>query len=370
MLSERLKLARKRAGLSLRDLAHHLDNQVSAQAIGKYERGEMMPSSTVLIALSKALDLPLGYFMSPMQAKLEGVEFRQKSGTATTDRARVEAEVLEHVERYLMIEEILGFDSASWDNPLAKRHSVDDLDACERLADTVRSHWKLGTDPIPNMTQLLEQHGIKVLLLTLPERVDGLTCLVSRPKAEAVPCIVVNRSMTLERRRMTLAHELGHRFMEVDASVHTEKAANRFAGAFLMPADHLREEIGKQRHALGYREIIQFKQIYRVSAASMLLRLAQLEIISQAALVHAFQTIAKQWRKVEPEPLELPEFRGQKENPSRFERLCYRTLSEDLISLPKAAELLRKPTHDIEVALRGPEGKTINLSMLQSSVKF
>ncbi len=97
MLGERLKLARKRAGLSLRDLAHRLADQVSAQAIGKYERGEMMPSSPVLIALSKTLGLPLGYFMSPMQAKLDGVEFRQKSGTTATDRARVEAEVLEHV---------------------------------------------------------------------------------------------------------------------------------------------------------------------------------------------------------------------------------------------------------------------------------
>jgi len=88
MLGERLKLARKRAGLSLRDLAHRLDDQVTAQAIGKYERGEMMPSSTVLIALSKTLGLPLGYFMSPMQAKLDGIEFRQKAGTTATDRAR------------------------------------------------------------------------------------------------------------------------------------------------------------------------------------------------------------------------------------------------------------------------------------------
>lgn len=357
MLSERLKLARKRAGLSLRDLAHLLDDQVSAQAIGKYERGEMMPSSTVLIALSKALGLPISYFMSPMHAKLEGVEFRQKSGTTATDRARVEAEVLEHVERYLEIEEILGLDSASWNNPIPKRYSISDLVECEDLANTVRVRWKLGNDPIPNMTQLLEQHGIKVLLLELPERVDGLTCLVSRPKRKAVPCIVVNRQMTLERRRLTLAHELGHRFMEVSASAHAEKAANRFAGAFLMPADHLREEIGKQRQVLGYREVVQLKQIYRVSAASMLLRLAQLDIISQAALVHAFQTVAREWRKVEPEPLELLECRGQKEIPSRFERLCYRSLAEDLISLPKAAELLRKSTHDIEFALNGPEGK-------------
>ncbi len=354
MLGERLKLARKRAGLSLRDLAHRLDDQVTAQAIGKYERGEMMPSSPVLIALSKTLGLPLGYFMSPMQAKLDGIEFRQKAGTTATDRARVEAEVLEHVERYLMIEDILGLDSASWNNPLAQRQRIEDPGACEALANQIRGLWALGTDPIPNMTQLLEQHGIKVLLLSLPEGVDGLTCLVRRPGKEAVPCIVVNQQRTLERRRLTLAHEVGHRFIDPDSSYSPEKAANRFAGALLMPADHLQAEIGKHRHALGYREIVQLKRIYRVSAASMLLRLSHLGILSQAALVHAFQTVAKDWRKVEPEPLELPELRGQEETPSRFERLCYRALAEDLISLPKAAELLQKRTNEIEVALNGP----------------
>ncbi|NJL72670.1 MAG: helix-turn-helix transcriptional regulator [Candidatus Competibacteraceae bacterium] len=56
MFGERLKRARKRAGLSLRDLEERLSRQVSAQAIGKYERGDMMPGSAVLIALARALE--------------------------------------------------------------------------------------------------------------------------------------------------------------------------------------------------------------------------------------------------------------------------------------------------------------------------
>jgi Zn-dependent peptidase ImmA (M78 family)/DNA-binding XRE family transcriptional regulator len=354
MFGERLKLARKRAGLSLRGLADHLEGQVSAQAIGKYERNEMMPSSPVLIELSKTLGLPLGYFMSPMQARLDGVEFREKSGTTVADRARVEAEVLEHVERYLLIEEILGLDSATWNNPLHERRRLADAAAVEELAETIRDCWALGTDPIPNMTQLLEQHGIKVLLLPLPERVDGLTCLVRRPDQGAVPCVVVNRQLTLERRRLTLAHEIGHRFIDPESAFGPEKAANRFAGAFLMPADHVQAETGQHRHVLGYREIVELKRLYRVSATALLVRLEQLGIISRAALVHAYQTMAKGWRKSEPEPLEPVEFCGQEETPTRFERLCYRALAEDLISLPKAAELLQKRTSDIEAALNGP----------------
>ena len=55
MIGARLKLARAAAGLSLRELESGLQGLVTAQAIGKYERDEMMPSSSVLIALARAL---------------------------------------------------------------------------------------------------------------------------------------------------------------------------------------------------------------------------------------------------------------------------------------------------------------------------
>jgi transcriptional regulator with XRE-family HTH domain len=77
VFGDRLKLARKKAGLSLRDLSARLEGEerVSARALGKYERGEMMPSSRVLLALSKALGEPVRYFMSPMGAELVYVKY-------------------------------------------------------------------------------------------------------------------------------------------------------------------------------------------------------------------------------------------------------------------------------------------------------
>ena len=50
----------------------------------------------------------------------------------------------------------------------------------EIVAEDLRKEWQLGIDPIPNMTALLEDWGIKVLVIELPERVSGLTCLVRR----------------------------------------------------------------------------------------------------------------------------------------------------------------------------------------------
>ena len=112
MFSERLKLARKRSGQSLRALSSCIGGIVSAQAIGKYERGEMMPSSTVAIALAEALDVSMSYLLSPSNISLESVEFRKLASTRAKERATVEAEVLDHVDRYLQIEELLDIVSS------------------------------------------------------------------------------------------------------------------------------------------------------------------------------------------------------------------------------------------------------------------
>ena len=73
MLGERLRIARKKAGLSLRELAAIMDPPVSAQAISKYEANEMMPSSRVLVGLGKALGVSLDFLMSGEVEELEGV---------------------------------------------------------------------------------------------------------------------------------------------------------------------------------------------------------------------------------------------------------------------------------------------------------
>jgi len=169
MNGERIKLARKKAGLSLRALADKMNGKVSAQAIGKYERDEMVPSSAVLLALNTALDVTLPYLMAPQAVKLGEVEFRAKSSTTAKERAKVETAVLEAVERYLQIEEILDLDSAEWQCPKNMPKRISSPEKAEELADELREEWDLGIDPIPNMTELLEQKGYDVVESDLGE---------------------------------------------------------------------------------------------------------------------------------------------------------------------------------------------------------
>src|SRR5215510_1080561 len=120
MIADRIKLARRKAGFSLRDLSDAMGNRVTAQAIGKYERGEDIPSSGVLSALAKALGVSLAYLLDTQGLQLAGIEFRTKANTSGKDRALVETEVLEWIERYLQVELVLELDSAEWQCPVAK----------------------------------------------------------------------------------------------------------------------------------------------------------------------------------------------------------------------------------------------------------
>ena len=352
MFGERLRLGRKKAGLSLRDLSARLDaeKRVSAQALGKYERGAMKPSSDVLLALSKALGEPVRYFISPMGAKLEKVDFRKKSSTSARDRARVEAAVLDHVERYLTIEEILDLDSSEWDAPVEPMNLSSGKEA-EQLAERVRSNWQLGIDPITDMTELLEERGVKVFVVRLPNDVSGLTCFVRRlANKPSVPVIVVNADHSIERRRMTLAHELAHRVMNTESTVDEEKLAARFAGAFLMPDAHVKSEIGQHRYSIGYRELVALKHLYRVSGATILVRLEQVGIVSHSTMIRLFRTVGRGWRTSEAVPI----VDNVTEKANRFERLCFRALSEDLISMTKAVDLVGKTSVEILQEIRGP----------------
>ena len=344
MFGDRLKLARKKAGYSLRGLSDALGGAPSAQAIGKYERGEMMPRSGVLLQIARALGVSMEFLLSERVEELEATEFRKRSGTSARDRARIEAAVIDGLQRYLAIEEILEPDSGAWRAPQFGNRFLGREEDGEVLARDLRNDWRVGVDPIPNMTSLLEDRGIKVLVISLPEGVSGLTCLVRRPRHKTkVPVIVVNDRVTLERRRLTLAHELAHRLIDATSPVDHERASSVFAGAFLVPRDHLVREIGIRRKALGYQELIHLKRMYRVSAAALLVRLSQAGVIDQSTLAYAFHTFARGWRRNEPNPLEGPGQEGKHELPRRFERFCYWALAEKLIEQSKACELLQRP---------------------------
>lgn len=193
-----------------------IGNRVTAQAIGKYERDESVPNSSVLIALSDALGVSLAYLVGDQSMVLDGVEFRKKHITRKKDQARVQAKALHVIERYLMVEEILALPSAEWDKPREAPYLVRELADADRAARCLREHWNVGIDPIPDLIELLEERGIKVLVVDSEEHIDGLAAQVRHAGREPARVIVIRKGVHGERQRFDLAHELGHMIMDVE----------------------------------------------------------------------------------------------------------------------------------------------------------
>ena len=351
MNGSRLRLARSAAGLSLRALEGRIGGRVTAQAIGKYERNESMPGSGVLIALANALGVSVEYLTSEQDLALEAVEFRKTPVASRREETILQARVIDLLERYISIEQLLSLPSVEWDKPREAPYPVvSDPSEVEQAAISLRTHWDLGRKPILSVVELLEECGVKVLSLELSD-IGGMTAYARRGGTSVDAVIVVNCSDSGERQRFTLAHELGHLVLAADDKVNAEKAAQRFAGAFLMPADTVRTVIGRRRTSIGWSELFSLKRVFAVSVQAIVYRCRDLGIINDALYTRLFRDISRfGWRTPpypEPQPI-------KPEQPSRFERLCSRALAENLISEAKVAELLGVSVRDLSERMDKP----------------
>jgi Zn-dependent peptidase ImmA (M78 family) len=348
MIGSRLKLAREAAGLSLRELEARIDALVSAQAIGKYERDEMMPSSTVLIALAKALAVSPDYLLSKREVALTDVDFRRHSVAGEKEQRAVEAIVLDYAERYLQLEELLPDAAVQWQAPKGVEFFIKQPHDAEAAAQRLRSIWELGISPINSMMELLEDKGIKIVTVDLPETVSGSKAFAKQGSVDAAALMVVNSQHNGERQRFTLAHELGHLVLQFDEPLmpkQQEKAADWFAGAFLVTQELLRKHVGKYRTAIQMQELLYLKSIFKVSIAALVVRCRQIGILTQAAYGRLWGFLKAQgmadFGSAEPQPLPA-------ERPTRMKRLCLRAIVEDVISESKAMALLRMSRKELE----------------------
>lgn len=339
MFKERLKAARLKSGLSLRELAARMENKVSAQAIGKYERGDMSPSPQILEALAIALGLQKDTLTSSHSVKLGPIEFREnKLIRNKSDEKVVNSTINYHLMRYLKIEELVNVTVREWDKPRGCPFIVKGIHEAEWAAHKVRDDWSLGNDPILNLSEFLEERGFKVILVDLPASIAGVTSFVSNNLSGNTPVIVTSKSITGERQRFTIAHELGHLLLDFRGDdINVERACDKFASAFLMPEAIMREALGDSRRTVSLGELVALKKLLGVSVQALTYRAKGLGIITDHTYKMLYSEFARRnWLK----PPYTEPYAIDTEEPQRFKRLCLRALAEEIITEETASELL------------------------------
>lgn len=317
--------------MSQRELSNKLEGQVSPTAIEKYEKGLMMPSSSALILLSKALGMKLDYFFRPFTVAIDTkkFEFRKSASMGVKKVESIKYMVCAEIEKYLEIEGILGNMTTftlDYSNIL-----VEGDDEAKLLARRLREDLNIGSDAIVSAVELLESCGVKIIEIDHDDKFSG-TCNT----AGTIPVIVINRNMTSERKRITIFHELGHLLMHCAEGVDEEKMCNIFANEVLIPSDKFKSLLGASRHDISLVELQAIQREYGISVDALMAKAAQLNIITNNRYTSYYKK--KNALPAFKEAVEASHY--PMEHTNRFERLVYRALASEVISTSKAAALL------------------------------
>ncbi len=323
----RLKSARKMAGLSMEDLVKRAGGVVSKQSISKYEKGMMKPSSDVLIRLASVLGVKPEFFFRHTLIELSKMQFRKRAKLPVKIIESLKQRTIDFLERYIELESVLGI-KGKFCNPLSNFAIMNTQDV-ENASLKLRTAWKLGLAPISNFLELLEENGIRVYEVQNIDDFDGLSARVGD-----LYVIVINKDLSTDRIRFTAAHELAHILCEFPKGSQKEKLCHAFAGAFLLPKTILERELMKKREQITLWELEEIKQFYGISIQAIVKRAHILGIVSDF-YYRNFQVMLnrKGWKKKEP-----VEYKGREEA-IRFKQLLHYGVSEEIITLSRGAEL-------------------------------
>ena len=293
--ARRMEVARLYRGLSKTELAGQMD--IPVRTVNSYEDDSRLPEHEVVLKLAFRLKFPSAWFyrgeidiVSPSV-----MSFRSRRSMTAGMRSRAVAAATlasgvcsPFVHKYLPLSDLLDL---SDETP-------------EQAAQMLRDHWILGEGPIANMIHLLEAKGVGVYWWREPSAIVDAVSFWQDEKA----FVMLNAHITApDRIRYNLAHELGHLVLHRSHDRkeqgyddrQSESEANRFASAFLMPADTFRQECPTQPHLDMFFPV---KQRWGVSIAAMVRRCRDIGVFSDWQYECGFKEISmRHWRLSEPE---------------------------------------------------------------------
>jgi Zn-dependent peptidase ImmA (M78 family)/DNA-binding XRE family transcriptional regulator len=329
----RIKQLRLARGLSLDALADSMGGIVTKQALSKYELGISRPGPSVTTQLARALGIKAMELWTKPSVTVRFLGYRKRQTLPKKWQETFEASLSRKLEERLTLQEYCYKDVA-FDLPV-NAYAVKNESDAEGAAERLREKWKLGLDPISDLTAVLEDHLVHVIECDAPEKFDGISATIEDDTEKVRAAAVVCRANCAgERQRLSLAHELGHVVMKPLGGVDEEKAAFRFAGAFLAPRPCLEREIGSKRTRIRFEELLILKRRFGMSIQALLRRLLDIEVINESHYKWWFIYLTKmKWRKAEPEPLPA-------EIPSWFRQAVLRSVAEGFLSTDEGGKML------------------------------
>ncbi len=339
-LSERIRLARKQAGLSMDALASRIG--VTAQSVSKYEHSQATPSPDVLDRIASATGMTLDFMFRPSLVDLGVAQCRKRKGMPAKTWNRLVALAQDGIERRLILEEILYGDAPP--ELAAPTYAVQCPEDAEKAADRLRVRLGLGEAPVPSMVHVAEAIELRIVPISVDVQSDRFDGLAGWARGVPYAVYLHNGTFPGDRQRFTLAHELGHIILDmreaIDSGFDEENLANRFAGALLIPRESLLSQMEGTRR-VGLSDLLALKSLYGASLQCLVHRAGQCGLIDDATQTAMWIDIKRSgWWTREPNPVTT-------EKPGKHEELLGQALSRGLVTLSRAAELAGKSIAEV-----------------------
>jgi Zn-dependent peptidase ImmA (M78 family)/transcriptional regulator with XRE-family HTH domain len=355
-IGHRIQLARDARDMSQADLAVALGVS-SHQSISELEKGNRQLQPGELAKLAQALRQGVDYFTDPFSVEGEAKYSWRRSPSADKEPP---AEIQSRIDRTVGLLRWLRSldDAAGVTRQILCLSDCSTFEEAERVGDRLARDLKLGPVPSRKLLEKMESElDVPVLFVSFG----------SEPQAKAISgvtvhlynlnCILINRNESAGRRSFDLAHELFH-VMTWDAlppeklesnevgvrgtakKDRTEKLADKFASALLLPEDLLAPKFeGVDKSDVS--QLLELSKYFGVSAPALAYRLLSLRLIDQPTCDKLKSRRSSATEDVAP-----------KQFSKRFVTLLAEALLSGRLSPRKAAKVLGLNLDDLDTLLR------------------
>lgn len=277
VLGQRLSEARDLAGMTQESVARAVG--LDRSAIVLLEKGERNLKVPELVEIAQVLGRPLSYFVEP---PVPAAVSRRSAPHTLHDSTRAL-----DIEIDQLATDVRGLVSLGLLTPIARdesAHTPRNHPEAESAAAAFRRQAALGSGPIEDLGRACESFGLVTFAAHLGESGPDGGCVEVDADDDAVGVAVVNGDAGSGRRRMTLAHELGHWLFgdayDTQASLDNEQMINSFAIHFLAPRAGV-TKVWAEHNDLPLRDrALAVGVAFRLSWSATISQLRNVELIS------------------------------------------------------------------------------------------
>lgn len=317
LIGKRMDEVRRAHGISINDLSEMLG--VTRQTVTNYLNGKQVIDSEKLAKIARAFNKSLDYFLELEESNPLSLMYRAEY--FVNDSEDSIQYILSRFQRYAEVLSLAGqkpaFVPESYNLALGGKKCLAEGDKALIEQIAIKQRQSFGVDGISgaSLWYALEDSVLNIISFPLKADIWGMSAY----SQQLGTFIFVNdrKDIPEERKIFSLLHEVGHLLLDKNRYTNDnadlrysnrradvfEKAADFFAGCFLVPRPRLAGDL-QLTNNMNFQSLLALKKKYGISIQSLLVALQNYGFISRNSQAHLFAILNKEgYSKREPQPM-------------------------------------------------------------------